>query len=360
MRKEYFIIAGILLIASITISILIPRAQPQPPQNELAECRALAYNGENKINILFFSDEKTAKEYSDFLLEIKPFSKNKNAFNFYYLNIKPKCELYKNIAILCSSKDLIKKAGSCPNDYIIAIESRPSKIRSSSFMNIISINSNHPPTVLTHEFGHAFANLADEYVPAEIPAGSKNCVTNCEKFNSLNNDCESGCSKENYFRSIKNGIMRVLSSNEFGNFDESLITEKIDKTASITGHAIQEIIDCSKQKYYLIEGNYENEKITIKEISVEIGCASHSGSGDYTYNLTINPNKEIIQEFNPELIFTDAPGEVQINGEVFQNQDNFFLAIPKIDQAETLEIIKQGNPIIKINLKKIGAKPCKN
>jgi len=365
MRKEYFIIIFVLLIASVTFFIIVSNKTPtQPSPSNLEECQTLNYNGEDKINLVFFSEESTAKKYSDFFLEIEPFDKNKNQFNFYYINYKPECELYEGIALLCHSEDIIKKAASCPNDYIIAIEKQPSKIRSSAFGNIMSLNSRHSLTVLMHEFGHTFANFAEEYITNQnLPKKSKNCVTNCEKFEGIEDGCYEGCTKESYFRSIKNGIMKTLSSKDYGTFNKKIIQDKINKDApTITGHAIQEPRDCSEEKYYLIEGLYSQEQINIIKKTIEPGCVGGNGAGEFNYNLILEDNSTILTgEFNPELIFTDMQEESQttITGETFISNKPFFLKIPIIKKSKTLEITKDNQTLSQINLKDIGNRPCK-
>ena len=92
----------------------------------------------------------------------------------------------------------------------------------------MSINSALAPTVIVHEFGHVFANLADEYIPANIPFGSKNCKSNCENFNGIGN-CFQGCSESDYSRSSYASIMRTLKSNSFEEFNEELINQKIQE-----------------------------------------------------------------------------------------------------------------------------------
>src|SRR3989344_9159503 len=196
-KKVIIIIILVLLIPIILISYSIITNQinaKNSPSFTIEICNTLKFNGEGKTNLVFFGTKDLSEKYMNFFLETSPFNNNKEEFNFYYINnYEPKCEIYKGIAILCYSKDLIKKASSCPNDYIIVLGNRDSKIRSSSYMDVISINIAHPMSVLTHEFGHAYINLAEEYIPAKIPKGSKNCVSLCNEFNSKIDGCYVGC-----------------------------------------------------------------------------------------------------------------------------------------------------------------------
>jgi len=302
----------------------------------------------------------------NFFLKTSPYDLYKDSFNFFYidpLDYEPECELYQDKAILCYSKEIIKKASSCPNDQIVVIKARSSSIRSSAYMNVLSINLNHNLNVLTHELGHSLANLADEYTKTTLPKGAENCKKQCDEFGEEKDGCYLGCSEEDYFRSIENGVMRTLSSNNYGIFNKKIISAKIDKEtqSKITGSAVgEEIIDCSDKEYYLIGGTYDknNEnKITIIEASSQTGCVGSNGVGGFDYNL-IKKDDSIVStgEFNPELIFTDN----EEGGETLYNKEQpFLLKIPAILNSKSLEIIENGEKISEVNLKYIDSAPCK-
>ena len=367
MDKKWFAIIILMLLIPITlISFAIINNQvsaKSSPNTTLEECNTLKNNGEGSTNLVFIGSKELSEKYMDFFLSTSPFKENKGEFNFYYIDsYEPKCDLYKGIAILCYSKELIKKASSCPNDYTIVLENEQSRIRSSSYMNVMSINTQHPMSVLTHEFGHAYINLAEEYVPAKIPAGSENCVNECDKFNSETNGCFTECSESSYVRSIESGVMRTLSSNSYGIYNENLILKKLNsqKSTLITGKAISNQENCNEQEYYLIEANYKNNEISLIDKSLEDGCIGDTGQGIFNYNLIKN-NQEIIHgtSFNPELIFTDAVGIEYIDGETFNNEGNFLLKVPVIPSSKSLSILQDDNELISIDLTDVGVRACK-
>mgnify|MGYP001591355775 CR=1 FL=1 len=366
MERKLQIILAILFILIIGAGIIIFYRQTSlsPTASELEECKTLIDNGKDKINLVFFSDKQTSEKYLEFFLSLSPFKENKNNFNFYYINsYSPSCEIYKGIALLCYSKELVRKASSCPNDYIMVIKDETASIRSSAYMNLISLNSNSPLNVLSHEFGHVFANLADEYVPATLPKKAKNCVSNCSQFKFEIDGCYEGCSKEDYFRGIELGIMRTLSSINYGKLNEKLILEKINENhEEITGAVAEEKLNCKNQEYYLIDGEYSSGKISVKEKNIEPGCIGKNGAGDFEYKLILKDNSILSTgEFNPELIFTDIQetGKEQITGSVEEREGEFILKIPVIENSDSLEISKQGEKITQIDLKDIGAIPCR-
>ncbi len=188
-----------------------------------------------------------------------------------------------------SFKNLIKKAASCPHDYIVVLDEMDAKIRSSAYQNVMSINTKHPKSVFLHEFGHSFANLAEEYTPAKIPRGSENCQKSCDKFEG-EGSCFKGCSNTNYYRSIENGVMRTLSTDDYGIYNDNLISELIEKSVpkdlQITGAAVSEFSNSCKNKYFsIVETAYNGEKFTqIGQAELTAGCSpnpSHLLAGPY-------------------------------------------------------------------------------
>ena len=350
-KKWLVIIGGILVIILIAtlFSLKNPKVPGTSPSTSLEECKTLAFKGDEKINIVFFAEKKEAEKYKNFFLTIKPFDKNANEFNFFYIdNYAPKCEIYKGIALLCYNKELVKKASSCPNDILVVVKEENSKIRSSAYMNVISLNSKLQTSVFPHEFAHVFANLAEEYVPAELPRSAKNCQKNCDNFN-IKDGCFDGCSKNNYYRSINDGLMKTLYSKNFGLFNEFLIEQRIKRQSGITGKVVKENTNCAEEKYYLIEASYNAEgNVVLLSKSIENGCFNGNGYGEYFYSTNDNIQ---IGNFNPKFIFTDIQNEEQtsIEGEVFINDnDKIFLLKLPVDERITILIIKD-----EINVKKV-------
>ena len=374
MKKVIYSLSALIIIVILAISVALfynfsePIVSSPTPAN-LESCNVLQSNGDDKINIVFLSSEDNAIKFSEYLFMIEPFKSSRDSFNVFNVDAEPSCELYKGIALYCYSKNNIKLSSSCPNDFIIAVSERESNIRSSTYMNFLSINSVHPSTVAAHEFSHALANLADEYVPASLPRGSVNCARSCDSFtvsagdssadsadgadnaDNTDNGCFEGCSLNNYFRSIDTGIMRSLFSNQFGSFNEKIINSQIsyltgkEKKSLITGNVIEDFADCSSDSYYLIEGTYIDNILTITDKSVESGCVGRNGAGTFTYELTLDSgDKHTSGDFNPELIFTESQpeGADEITGEHFANEGSFYLKIPKVENAKSL-IIKNDN-----------------
>jgi hypothetical protein len=353
--KWWFAILFLVIIFVGLVALLFVSPLQSPKEYDFETCNVLKDSG-GAHNIVFISDETSSKEWMEYFLAQRPYNSYKDSFNFYYIDsFEPECELYKGIAFLCYSRDLIKKASVCPNDIIVVLKEGESSIRSSAYMNVVSLNVNLPKSVFIHEFAHVFANLADEYIPASIPRGSENCQTNCKEFE----ECFEGCSKNNFYRSIEKGVMRTLSSTTYGEFNEKLILEEIVPNNQITGSVIKEQKNCEEEEYYLIQGSYENG-LKILSKSLERGCFGGNGAGDYNVQLIKNSGEKIFEEdFNPELIFTDTQTGEIIDGGTFESDKDFYLKIPKIDDTKKVEIILDGDILASENLYDTGRRPCK-
>ena len=198
-------------------------------------CVALVENdGGDKVDIVFFTegiDQSIIGDYVDYFLASEPFNSHPEKFNFYYAGSDVECELVQDKAVYCYSKSLVRNSAVCPNDYIVVLADRPVKIRSSAYLNLASLNVNHDKSVFLHEFAHIFANIADEYVPSEIPRGADNCVKECSDFEEYGDleGCYGGCSKSNYFRSSDNSVMRTLKSNNYGKLNLILLNEDLSE-----------------------------------------------------------------------------------------------------------------------------------
>lgn len=333
---------------------------------DLEECKTLSEGANDGTNIVFFSTRGEAKKYMDYFLGFEPFDQFNDRFNFYYIDsYKPECEIYKGVALLCYSKELVAKASSCPNDYIVVLEDMTASLRSSSYVNVISINTRHPMSVLAHEFGHAFANFAEEYIPAKIPKGARNCVEECLGFGGLEDGCYAGCSEANMIRSIENGVMRTLKSEDYGNFNNAILVERIGEEGwggSITGNVVEDGVDCYDEEYYLIEGGIKNGFIDIGAKSIESGCVGNNGNGGFAYSVILSDGETLdADSFNPELIFTIGPEDEsgEKNGAVFDSDKNFFLKIPLIKGSQKLEIRNlDGSLLNSVNLYDIDRRLC--
>ncbi len=354
-QKSYlFVISSLAVVIVLFAYLNIQQEQPEKVATEnLGTCRSLVYNGEDRIDLLFLASEEDTKRFSDTILNTPPYNAHKNYFNVFFIpssDYEPTCKDYKGIAILCDTKENIEVARRCPNDYIFVVKDYPSNIRSSAISNVISLNKNHEDSVVIHEFGHAFGNLAEEYTPANLPRGSKNCVSSCDKFASPTDSCDLECSKTNFYRSIRAGVMRTLITSDYGQYNINLIKKLLEKNkpseSAITGNQIAEYTGCENK--HAVEITINNKESTA-ELSKEIinGCVqNNAGDGELCVN-------ELCQ---PTTAFTDAQDTDSIAGEQFTPDKTNLYVETIIGQTATITL--DGNEIARFNLQEAGATAC--
>ena len=66
-------VALVVLAAILLIAFFINQKSLSQKQNStiLEDCNTLEYNGENKLNIVFFSTKEQAQKYKDFFFTVK-------------------------------------------------------------------------------------------------------------------------------------------------------------------------------------------------------------------------------------------------------------------------------------------------
>jgi len=313
MNKQHLIMSAsilivlLLAIAIYLFSIYLPSTVDTSPEEGLLKCNTLGSSVEGAINLLFFSKSETeVKEYADFFFKTPPYINYQNRFNIHYIdNYAPECDTYKGIATFCHSRTLLKRAASCPNDYVIVlVGGLSSSIRSSSYQKVVSLNTAHPLTVLTHEFAHTFANLADEYVPAgALPRGQHNCVSQCTNFQNIEDGCFNGCTDDSHIRSIDDGVMRTLSSNDYGSFNEHIVSKSIEEQSSepttpVTGRQTSEP---SNSKCILVTFGPDGKPI--RQEAVPGTCSEDAEPADlYTVHTDAPPESALEQTTDQQIV----------------------------------------------------------
>jgi hypothetical protein len=239
----------------IRLTSLGNRTQISAPEQvmEQKECASVIYNGnpDNKIDIVFIGqDFKEALSYipavDDYIqnvfLQTSPFSAYKDRFNFYRIDDLSDMGCAKDGFIFCNEYKVKQLASNCPHDYIIVLMKRSkaadliSPLRSSSYGTIMNVNTADDGLVIMHEFGHGFADLADEYTDDSYYKDFNaldygNCDTDsCLKWKGIpGTGCYKGCSLSQFFRATDKSIMNnYLSSNEYGIVNQDLITKRLE------------------------------------------------------------------------------------------------------------------------------------
>ena len=203
-------------------------------------CISLVNSGASadKLDIVYIGDDylssdlaafaSTADNFKNKLLFIKPFDLQKSKINLWRIDNTQDLGCYyncNNIArlICCNNTAVYNAAAACPYDEILVIVNN-STYGGSGGSYSVSYKGNS--MVMVHELGHSFANLYDEYWTAGVSSGGliplafkPNCdnAAGCPRWaGTPGTVCLLGCEYDNWYRSINNGIMRTISSTDFG------------------------------------------------------------------------------------------------------------------------------------------------
>ncbi|MBI5803758.1 hypothetical protein HY450_00775 [Candidatus Pacearchaeota archaeon] len=373
MKTKHLVLISVTLISLILSMTLIisSKSDIKASPSHSSKCNVIAENGENTINIAFLSDKNTAEDYVDYFLSISPYEENGEKFSFYYVDEDVKCEIYRENALFCKNRNVIKAAAVCPDvDYVVVIQQEPVSVRSSASSNIMSLNLNHPLTTLAHEFAHVFANKAEEYLTAtRIPRGSDNCVLSCEDFGGEEDGCYKECTDSEYYRSVDEGFMRSLNAESYGKFNERTIAEKIfefsEKKNSnlLAGFATNENPEsCENQRFIIVEGNYQNGQIEITSKEKARGCFVNGNEFGLLDYKVIREDGEVIfsGSFLSENIFvTDYNPETgEITAPPIENEQ-FIISLPEFQEKAKLQIFEDNSLLMEIELNDIGERLCK-
>lgn len=348
-----FILAFSITMAATSRTDLSPSDVPQ------GVCNSLEYAGPSAFNVVFIASKADAERYKSHFLSEVPYTDH--PFNFYYIdNLNPEnfCTLYKGIAVLCYSPELLTSAAACPHNAIIVPIERSIDIRSSMYKNVLSINTNHPPReVLRHELGHLFG-LAEEYTPATPPKGQLNCKSSCEEFEGAIDGCFEGCSKDALVRSIDEGVMRTLSTSEYGAYDESLITLRLEALSTgattITGQATSDPV-CNDE-LLLVEVDASMPSWRVASTVPYTGCLPGKTAFDYDLQVRDSGESSFESTLSHNTLFTDGLQEGTLGGETYE-ETRFWVSVPS--RGGTLEIADETSVLLQTELPAQGGLPCR-
>ena len=318
------------------------------------ECINILGNGEIKFLILGDYDLDELKQDAldlinkeDSLMNIEPFSSNKDKFSFYVKQENLNCEIgCKNVdTMVCCDNSLLNQ--NCEYDHLIVLINSDEFCGSASSYAKICAKNNQANLVLLHEIGHSFADLADEYVYEDYfdynigKIDKVNCGETCDKWKDLTQGCYNGCTYSNLYRSEKEDSIMYQLTPVFNIVSINQINSLLNKY-SIKKNEIERL----SPKSYFLNLNYNNGNVKIKDITIK-PIKPQILIKDTEYKIEIkNKNKILYQDdlYIPNMEFP-LPG-TNSKPLYFDNID-FSITLPYYENAESIEIINDNKTIEK-------------
>lgn len=359
-------------------------------EDESDKCIPLIKNGDSKslVDVVFVAypythpniDFKKLLYNNHGILTKEPFKSNQNKFNWWYtdtlntIDIKSLQnyseitlnEIYQYAFRFCSFAD-----------NIIFLDFSLEDFRSFALpnYNIAFVDYEGEASVITHEFGHSFSDLSDEYSEdgREIDITSYNCdslplidvdniLNRICKWNTVDNNCIQGCTSNTAYRSSKNSLMNnhyADDGKEFNVVSKNRIQEVLNKYGDSSSSTLNvfSIVSESNDIVYFITISNQNNILNLSNIKLRYGQAPDYRNQPETGNIlrVINQQNQILYsiKFNIEQgIFCDAPKEwFDENGnqiyigtcnKKIENND-LLLIIPYFDEANKIQIVNQNN-----------------
>ena len=343
------------------------------------QCIPLMYNGdpENKIDVEVipsgYSDlEKFKKDamkliglspQSNGILTYEPFKNYSSNFNFYILNqstdlgCKIGCQGVPSL-VCCDNKKVGAAASQCPADKVIILKDSKDFCGSASGYAKICSGWN-VGEVGTHEFGHIFGGLGDEYVYATsypgyqaISATYPNCdVKTCPKWKSYWGGCFAGCGVSEVNRPVEKKSIMYTYVHEF---NEVSIKHLVSVLADYASGSPQQVSAPPLEDTYAINLNYNNGKLSQQEVYVTQSMAPDRKSlrrVDYIGKI-ISFDGKTLNTFKfeiPKIEWPAMPREYERNDTsllqsfVVDSDVNQTLLAPYFSNAKQLEIYNLNN-----------------
>jgi len=307
----------------------------------------------------FKRDAKKIIEGENSLLNLEPFASNKDKFSFTLAQASRdlECTVGCNgipTGICCNRELVFEEAAQCSYDSVIVLENSESFCGLASDYAAICAGNELSELVFTHEIGHTFGNLADEYVYEEAFEGysiderfvvnTPNCAVSCNEWEDVTNECFEGCTTSNLFRSSNNSIMGSPLVPEFNLVSRFYLLELISEHISVG----RSLIDNPVSSYY-VNLNYNEGKVEIDSVYLRpVKANPVFREGDYRVEILDSEGKLLYGNgINVPLIerFVNLSGILKINDKV-----SFSLSLPFDVDGNLLNILENDRVIASTGL----------
>lgn len=284
------------------------------------------------------------------LSEIEPFKSNFDDLSFSF--VEPIADLECEVGcrgvetmVCCNDAKVVDAASQCHYDQIIVLINSNDGCGTASFYTKLCAKSDLASLILTHELGHAFGGLADEYVYSdffeyEIPQDyilqMPNCdVAGCPKWADISSDCYEGCTTPNLYRPSQNSIMRYVSYGSFNEVSTRSLQGEIQKRIEIESQLHQQN---PQWKSYYVNLDYSNNEVKLSPaIALPVKPGVLSTKGFFTASVK-DSQGEVLYETQLPLIPFESPALEISQKPLGVTKTILPVVLPFNPQAKSLEI----------------------
>lgn len=348
-------------------------------------CVNLRYTGNpsDKIDVVFlpsgYTDmskfESDVLKFLDFsgknkgLFALEPFKSNADKFNIYLVNESDNlgcnlgCQGIDSM-ICCNDNKVSEFASQCPSDQIVVIQDTKEFCGTASYYAKVCAIS-RGAEVFTHEFGHSFGGLGDEYdYSAYYPTYKAeqydypNCDSSgCPKWSNLDLEgisCSKGCGVSNAYKPTD---CDCEMCNYVGHYDSvcslafRLLMDKY--TPSISENELAPPIE----KSYMIDLNDNNDKLSLNNVYLTQATAPDRKTARQEYKARlVSFSGQELYTFDFEMPKTDYPffnpdNDTIRPSPIAYDDVNRIIAAPYYSNAKKMEVYNLlGKKILEVDL----------
>ena len=358
------------------------------------QCIPLLYNGDpsNHIDVAILPSGYT--NYSKFridalklvdsagrnngILSYEPFKNNSGRFNFYLVNSSENLECTKGCQgvpslVCCNDQKITRAASQCSSDEaFVILDSKDFCGSASAYAKIC--NGWNIGEVGTHEFGHIFGGLGDEYDYQKTYPNYKaykavypNCdeEEKCPKWLYYWNKCIGGCGLSSYFRPTPGDCIMFTYVPQFCPVCQKTLLGLINKYNSPA--PTKELSAPLPQESYVLDINYDKGSLKSQEVYFSPAQSPDRKAitkTDYIAKIVSFEGKEIYSfRFEmPRLLYPApprSPNETAYSPVLQENMNQTVIA-PYFENAKSVEIYNpQNQRVLSIDVGYL-AKTCGN
>jgi len=338
-------------------------------------CEPLIYNGDpaNKIDVAIlpygYSDLKQFRQdalqwITKGVLMYEPFMQNKEKLNFYIINqqndFSCKRDESTRTLIYCDDSKIEKQASQCPSDQIIVILN-DAEFCGTASSYVRACNGWNLRQVATHEFGHTFGGLGDEYSYSSaypeykaVAAAYPNCDNEgCGKWSSYEPGCFAGCGVDDLYRPTRDSCIMKKYTDVFCPVCKKHLEGLFSNYKS--GEA-QLLAAPPAEKTYLVDLDYASGNLSFKNVYATNSMAPDRKikRGDYSARIVSFDGKELYS-FNfelPNVLFFPPPQNENssANSAKILDKIEWTILAPQFDNASRLDIYDKEKRVLAIDI----------